>query len=102
MLGLPDGFAALWADPATAHQTKKRLVRLLVDDVTMVRGEDILVQVRLKGGAERTLRLPVLLSAVEIRRTPAEVVRLVDELLVLRCMPRDAARCMNSGIECDG
>ena len=81
LLGLPDGFAALWADPSTAHQTKKRLVRLLVDDVTLVRGEDILVQVRLKGGSERSFRLPVPLCAFELRRTPAEVVRLVDELL---------------------
>ena len=35
MLGLPCDFAAIWRDPRTADRERKRIVRLLIEDVTV-------------------------------------------------------------------
>jgi DNA invertase Pin-like site-specific DNA recombinase len=50
---------ALFNDPATPLRERKRLIRLLVTDVTLVRGaEQITAQVRLSGGQQHTLAVP--------------------------------------------
>ncbi|MFM9662867.1 recombinase family protein, partial [Streptomyces scabiei] len=60
---------------------RKRLVRLLVTDVTLVRADQITVHVRLTGGQEHTLTRPVPLASWQIRQTPPEVVAAIDALL---------------------
>lgn len=73
---------ALWADPATPMRERKRLVRLLVIDVTLLRnGEHIDVHVRLSGGATHSLRVPRPRRAYELHTTPAATIALIDELL---------------------
>ncbi|MFZ3548791.1 recombinase family protein [Streptomyces sp. 4.24] len=78
---LAGDFPRLWNDPGTPVRERKRLVRLLVTDVTMHRAEQITAHVRLRGGQEHTLILPVPLASWEIRQTPSEVVAAIDELL---------------------
>ena len=78
---LARNFPALWADPATPDRERKRLVRLLVTDVTLVRAEQITAHVRLTGGQEHTLVRPVPLASWQIRQTPPEVVASIAELL---------------------
>ncbi|MFE7043815.1 hypothetical protein ACFU9X_31625 [Streptomyces atratus] len=78
---LASNFPALWNDPNTPVRERKRLVRLLVTDVTLIRAEQITAHVRLRGGQEHTLVLPVPLASWQIRQTPAEVVTAVDQLL---------------------
>ncbi len=56
------------------------MVRLLLADVTLLRGTGIKVHVRFHGGASRTLELPRPLTAWELRTTPAEVVAEIDRL----------------------
>lgn len=79
---LASDFPALWSDPRTPQRERKRMVRLLVEDVTL-RREDRLItaQVRFKAGQTAELEVPVGLPAYDIRRTPAEVVAEVDRLL---------------------
>jgi excisionase family DNA binding protein len=73
---------ALWADPATPVRERKRLLRLLVTDVTLVQdGERIAAHVRLPGGATRSLRLARPLRAWEPHTTPRATVALVEELV---------------------
>ena len=72
---------ALWSDPATPMRERKRIARLLITDVTMIRAEQITAHVRLRGGQEHTLVLPVPLASWQIRQTPAEVVNTIDRLL---------------------
>ena len=72
--------AGLWNDPATAHQVEKRIVRLLVEDVSLPRAAEVTMHVRLKGGVNRSLTLPVPLPYNDMRTTPMAVVELVDEL----------------------
>jgi DNA invertase Pin-like site-specific DNA recombinase len=78
---LASDFPALWSDPRTPQRERKRMVRLLVEDVTLIRADDIAVHVRLRGGRAETLHVAVGLTAPEARRTPAAVVAEVDRLL---------------------
>ncbi|MFF0067258.1 recombinase family protein [Streptomyces sp. NPDC005279] len=78
---LAGDFPALWNDPDTPMRERKRLVRLLVADVTLVRADQITVHVRLTGGQEHTLTMPVPLASWQVRQTPPEVVAAIDELL---------------------
>lgn len=73
---------ALWADPATPMRERKRLIRLLVTDVTVIRGsEHITAHVRLPGGQQHTLTVPRPLTAYEQHTTPVETITVVDELM---------------------
>jgi DNA invertase Pin-like site-specific DNA recombinase len=78
---LAEDFPKLWRDPRTSDRDRKRMVRLLIEDVTLLRGERITAHVRFKGGSTRTLDLPLPLSAWQLRQTPSEVVRQIDRLL---------------------
>ena len=79
---LAEDLPALWRDPATPMRERKRLIRLLVTDVTLVRGaQHITVHVRLSGGATHTLELPRPLTAWELHTTPDATIALIDELL---------------------
>jgi hypothetical protein len=73
---------ALFNDPATPIRERKRLIRLLVTDVTLIKtGEQIAVHVRLSGGALHTLTVPRPLQAWEAHATPHNILALIDELL---------------------
>jgi len=73
---------ALWHDPATPMRERKRLIRLLVTDVTLLKGDEhITVHVRLPGGACHTLTVPRPLRAWEAHTTPEATVALIDALL---------------------
>lgn len=78
---LASDFPALWTDPRTPHRERKRMVRLLIDDVTLRRGEQITAAVRLKGGQTTSLTLDLPLAAPDARRTPAHILAEVDRLL---------------------
>jgi hypothetical protein len=56
---LASDFPKLWHDPKTLDRDRKRMAHLLLEDVTLHRDRDILVQVRFRGGATRQLRLPL-------------------------------------------
>ena len=73
-------FPALWNNPATPLRERKRMVRLLIDDVTIRRDKAITVHIRLKGGQDQTLTLPLPLASWQLRKTPDEVVAAIDEL----------------------
>ncbi|MBW2257876.1 MAG: recombinase family protein, partial [Deltaproteobacteria bacterium] len=74
-------FPALWRDPKTPHRERKRMVRLLIEDVTILKRDTISVHVRFKGGATQTLSLPLPPSAWQRRQTPQQVVAQIDRLL---------------------
>ena len=73
---------ALWNDPGTPMRDRKRLIRLLITDVTLTRGQDtITVAIRFPGGGHHILHLPVPLNAWQLRKTPHQVITLIDQLL---------------------
>ena len=81
VLALATDFPRLWNDPATPDRERKRMARLLIDDVTITRGADITLGVRLRGGATRILGLAPELPIPERYRTPECVVTQIDNLL---------------------
>jgi DNA invertase Pin-like site-specific DNA recombinase len=73
---------ALWRNPATPIRERKRLIRLLVTDVTLLKGaEQITAHVRLSGGQQHTLQVPRPLRAWEAHTTPPTTIALIDQLL---------------------
>ena len=54
ILALASDFPRLWNDPATPHRERKRMARLLIEDVTLTKATRSL-GVRLRGGATRQL-----------------------------------------------
>jgi hypothetical protein len=58
------------------------MVRLLMDDVTLIKAADgLTAHVRFRGGATTTLTLPAALNAWQLHETSAEIVSLIDQLL---------------------
>jgi DNA invertase Pin-like site-specific DNA recombinase len=73
---------ALWNNPATPIRERKRLIRLLITDVTLIKTSDgITVHVRLRGGQHHTLNLALPLNAWQKRKTPDTTIAVIDELL---------------------
>jgi DNA invertase Pin-like site-specific DNA recombinase len=81
VLALATDFPRLWQDPLTPDRERKRMVRLLLEDVTLLRRDRITAHIRFKGGATRSLSLPLPLSAPQLRQTRPEVVQEIDRLL---------------------
>ena len=81
ILALATDFPRLWRDPTTPQRERKRMVRLLIEDVTLLKADEILAHVRFRGGAMHSLRLPLPLSAPQLRKVAPDVVTEVDRLL---------------------
>src|SRR6266446_6627489 len=57
---LIEDFPRVWNDARTSDRDRKRMVRLLVEDVTVLKKEEVITaQVRFKGGATQTITIPV-------------------------------------------
>jgi DNA invertase Pin-like site-specific DNA recombinase len=101
ILALSTNFPALWRDPSTPDRERKRMTRLLLEDITVLRDEQITLHVRFKGGATRTLTLPLPLNSWQRRQTSPDVVKEIDQLLDQHTYPQIAAilneRGMRSG-----
>jgi DNA invertase Pin-like site-specific DNA recombinase/DNA-binding transcriptional regulator YiaG len=78
---LAHDFPQLWQNPKTPVRERKRLVRLLLEDVTLIRNSEITAHVRFKGGITQTLTVPLPLNAWQLRITSPEVVAEIDRLL---------------------
>jgi DNA invertase Pin-like site-specific DNA recombinase len=101
ILSLATNFPQLWRDPNTPDRERKRMVRLLLEDITLVRDDQITLHIRFKGGAAKTLTLPPPPNAWQQRTTSPDVVQEIDRLLDQHTYPKIAAilneRGMSSG-----
>jgi DNA invertase Pin-like site-specific DNA recombinase len=52
---LATNFPRLWQDASTPDRERKRMVRLMIEDVTLLKRSEITMHVRFKGGATRSL-----------------------------------------------
>ncbi len=81
LLALAIDFSRLWRNPRTQMKEKKRMLRLLIEDVTLTKGDALHVDIRFAGGATRSLDLALPKSCVELRTTDAEVIKEIDRLI---------------------
>lgn len=94
IIALATDFPRLWHNPNVSDRERKRMIRLLLEDVTLLVGKDITVHVRFKGGATKTLSVPKPQSYSERRRTKPEIIKKVDQLLD-HYIDRDVAAILN-------
>ncbi len=81
IFNLAKDFPKLWKNPKTPVREKKRMIRLLLEDVTMIKGEEITLYVRFKGGADKTIIIPLPPKGWQHALTSPEIVKLINELI---------------------
>jgi hypothetical protein len=81
ILSLATDFPRLWRDEKTSDRDRKRIVRLLIEDVTLTREPEVVAKVRLKGGALQTFHLGKPQRSWESWQTDPEVIEQIDRLL---------------------
>lgn len=96
IMGLARDLPRVWNDPRTSARDRKRMLRLLVEDVTLRRdAEKIQAAIRWKGGAKTVLEHPVPTSIADRVRTPPEIVERVRALATERT-DREIAQSLNA------
>jgi hypothetical protein len=81
ILALASDFPRLWQNPNISHRDRKQMIRLLIEDVTLIKGKNITMHVRFKGGAVKTITLPRPLRYHEKIKANPELIRQIDLLL---------------------
>ena len=75
---LVNDFPRVWRDPRTSDRDRKRMVRLLLEDVTLLQQQEVITaHVRFKGGSTETITVAVSRG----RRHPPQLLVLIDQLL---------------------
>ena len=78
---LATDFPALWSNPHTQQRDRKRMVRLLVDDVTLHKTDRIHLHVRFRGGQTHSLTVAIPPTAWQARQTHPDTLAALDRLL---------------------
>lgn len=82
ILSLVSDFSRLWNDSGTPARERKRMVRLLIEDVALHRRDrEVTARVRFKAGATRTLTLTIPPTAAQMYRTDSKIIQQIDRLL---------------------
>jgi len=81
LMSLSTDFAKLWHANKTSMRDRKRMLKLLIEDVTLTRGDAIDVFIRFRGGKSERLTLPLPQTVDELFKTPTEVIEAMDQLL---------------------
>jgi hypothetical protein len=82
ILQLAGNFPRLWTAPTTEARDRKRMLRLLIKDITVVKGPEKLLQlqIRWQGGGTEVVELQLPPSRPDALRYPATVVDKVRDL----------------------
>jgi DNA invertase Pin-like site-specific DNA recombinase len=81
VLALATNFPRLWNDTNTPDRERKRMVRLLIEDITVKKGEKIQLDIRFRAGLSKTLMLPRPLNYCEARKQNPDLIAEMDRLL---------------------
>jgi excisionase family DNA binding protein len=97
ILALAEDFPCLWQAPTTPARDKKRMLRLLIKDITVERLSEtrqVVLHVRWQGGACEDLRVDLPIPIADRLRYPPQVVDKVREIAT-RLADGDVAAAMN-------
>jgi DNA invertase Pin-like site-specific DNA recombinase len=78
---LTQDFPRLWQDPHLPARERKRLLRLLIEDVTLFKEREFSVHIRFKTGRTQTLTLPLAKNGWQLRQTDPALLSQIDRLL---------------------
>ena len=81
---LLNNFPVIWNDPNVANRDRKRIVRLVVEDVTLLKDaeqREIHAHIRFKGGATRSLKMDTPYIIYERWKTKPHIIEEIDRLL---------------------
>jgi DNA invertase Pin-like site-specific DNA recombinase/DNA-binding transcriptional regulator YiaG len=78
---LASDFPALWSDSGTPQRERKRMIRLLIEDVTLAKTDHIHAHVRFRGGQTTSLTLPIPPTSWQLRQTHPDTLAALDRLL---------------------
>ena len=82
ILALATDFPRLWMDPKTLDRDRKRMARLLLEDVTLRKSKEaITVMIRFRGGTQRILTLPPPRPVWQQQQLHPELVAEMDRLI---------------------
>lgn len=92
---LAEDFPRIWNDSRVAPLDRKRMVALLIEDVTLTKADRVTLQVRFRGGQTATLEVDKPKPIAQIRKTLPEVVAKIDALLET-CSDQQVAAELNA------
>ncbi len=81
---LAEDFPAVWNDPRTSAKQRKQMVRLLIEDVTLLKTDVIHIKVRFKGGDSMERCVPIPPRVWEINQTSTEVIERIRKMALTK------------------
>jgi DNA invertase Pin-like site-specific DNA recombinase len=81
IIEVPERFRQFWNDLKTTVRQRKRAVRLVIEDVTVHKSEQIVAHIRFKGGATQTITIALPPPFAQSRLTAPETLAVMDRLL---------------------
>jgi len=94
VVDLAQDFPRVWNDPRTSAMQRKKMLALMIEDVTLVSGAQVAVHIRWRGGKTQSITVDKPKPIALVRKTPTQVVQLIDELLEA-CTDREIAVRLN-------
>jgi DNA invertase Pin-like site-specific DNA recombinase len=94
VIELARDFPRVWSDRRTNARERKKMLAFLIEDVTLISGAQIAVHIRWRGGRTQSISLDKPRPIALVRKTPPQVVQMIDELLET-CTDREIARRLN-------
>jgi DNA invertase Pin-like site-specific DNA recombinase len=95
ILALSRDFPRVWKSLRTASVDRKRMLALLIEDVTLVSAERIAIHVRFRGGQAQSLAIDRPKPIAILRKTHPVIVQKLEQLLKT-CSDREAAAELNA------
>lgn len=80
LLELIKDFPQVWYNPRTPQREKKRILRLMIKDVTLIKDVKITLKIRWQGGAHTIMEIPKPLPAPLKRSTSKDAIDRIREL----------------------
>jgi len=94
VVDLAQDFPRVWHDPRTSALQRKKMLALMIEDVTLISGAQVAVHVRWRGGRTQSFTVDKPKPIALVRKTLPEVVQLIDELLET-CTDVEVAQRLN-------
>jgi DNA invertase Pin-like site-specific DNA recombinase len=77
---LVEDFPSAWNDPHAPSKERKRMIRLLIEDVTLLKTDKIHIKVQFKAGATEELCVPIRSGSKKTRQSCSELLARIRDL----------------------